>query len=186
MLHVARATKPRLVISWRRFPQSHREGPGRRSSTGPPKSVWALRRQRLSPDCLSRQTAAATPAPSSKISCEQLPPAGSRAKLGCDSYASRHAREVTIMDPEIIHIPEMAMLLGRSESAIRSALQAQAAWLPPSFKQGRRICWRLEMVRDFLKEWEETGGQKSKPGRKRKPAPTLTSVRQQLELGRSV
>ena len=81
------------------------------------------------------------------------------------------------MDPEMIHIPEMAMLFGRSESAIRSALQAQAAWVPPPFKQGHRICWRLETVRDFLKEWEQTGGQKSKPGRKRKSPPTLTSVR---------
>ncbi|WP_353655949.1 MULTISPECIES: hypothetical protein [Pseudomonas] len=81
------------------------------------------------------------------------------------------------MEPEIIHIPELARLLGRSESAIRSALQAQAAWLPTSFKQGHRICWRLETVRDFLKEWEQTGGQKSKLGRKRKPPPTLTRVR---------
>ncbi|WP_353853244.1 hypothetical protein [Pseudomonas sp. BCRC 81390] len=81
------------------------------------------------------------------------------------------------MDPEIIHIPELATLLGRSESAIRSALQNHASWLPPSFKQGHRICWRLETVRDFLKEWEQTGGQKSKPGRKRKPPPTLASVR---------
>lgn len=81
------------------------------------------------------------------------------------------------MDPEIIHIPEMAMLLGRSESAIRSALQAQAAWLPPSFKQGHRTCWRLESVRAFLKEWEQTGEKQSKPGRKRKEPPALTRVR---------
>lgn len=81
------------------------------------------------------------------------------------------------MEPEILHIPEMANLLGRSESAIRSALQAQAAWLPPSFKQGRRICWRLETARDFLKEWEKIGGQQAKPGRKRKPPPTLTTLR---------
>ncbi|WP_376778899.1 hypothetical protein [Pseudomonas sp. BR1R-5] len=81
------------------------------------------------------------------------------------------------MEPEIIHIPELARLLGRSESAIRSAMQVQAAWLPPCFKQGRRICWRLESVREFLKEWEQSGDQRSKPGRKRKPPPTLTSVR---------
>ncbi|PKI24941.1 hypothetical protein CXB65_06010 [Pseudomonas monteilii] len=81
------------------------------------------------------------------------------------------------MDPEIIHIPELAKLLGRSESAIRSALQVQAAWLPPSFRQGQRICWRLESVRIFLKDWEQSFGQQSKPGRKRKQPPTLTRVR---------
>ncbi|AHC81978.1 hypothetical protein X969_08360 [Pseudomonas monteilii SB3078] len=81
------------------------------------------------------------------------------------------------MDPEIIHIPELAKLFGRSECAIRSAIQVQAAWLPPSFKQGNRICWRLEAVREFLKEWEQTGGKQSKPGRKRKTPPTLTRVR---------
>lgn len=80
------------------------------------------------------------------------------------------------MDPEIIHIPELAKLFGRSECAIRSALQVQAAWLPPSFKQGNRICWRLEAVREFLKEWEQTGGKQSKPGRKWKPPPTLTRL----------
>jgi hypothetical protein len=39
------------------------------------------------------------------------------------------------MEPEIIHIPELAKLLGRSESAIRSTMQVQAAWIPTSFKQ---------------------------------------------------
>lgn len=81
------------------------------------------------------------------------------------------------MDPEIIHIPELAKLLGRSESAIRSAIQTRASWLPPFFRQGQRICWRLESVRVFLKDWEQNGGQQSKPGRKRKLPPTLTSVR---------
>lgn len=81
------------------------------------------------------------------------------------------------MEPEIIHIPELARLLGRSESAIRSAMQVQAAWLPPWFKQGKRICWRLESVRIFLKDWQQRGDQQSKPGRKRKQPPTLTGVR---------
>ncbi|WP_308812222.1 hypothetical protein [Pseudomonas plecoglossicida] len=81
------------------------------------------------------------------------------------------------MKPEIIHIPELAKLLGRSEAAVRSARQVGAPWLPPCFKQGQRVCWRLESVREFLKEWEERGGIRSKPGRKRKSPPTLTGVR---------
>lgn len=44
------------------------------------------------------------------------------------------------MEPEVIHVPELAKMLGRSESSIRSALQAGAYWLPPFFKQGIRIC----------------------------------------------
>ncbi|SEP59080.1 hypothetical protein SAMN03159444_00147 [Pseudomonas sp. NFACC02] len=77
------------------------------------------------------------------------------------------------MEPEIIHIPELAKLLGRSESSIRSARQAGAYWLPPYFKQGSRICWRLSTVRRFLQECEEGRHTPARPGRKRQPLPTL-------------
>ncbi|WP_332880371.1 hypothetical protein [Pseudomonas putida] len=80
------------------------------------------------------------------------------------------------MEPEIIHVPELAILLCRSESAIRSAMQAGAAWLPPSFKQGRRICWRVATVRQFLEECESGLHAPAKPGRKRQPPPALSSV----------
>ncbi len=81
------------------------------------------------------------------------------------------------MEPEVIHIPELAKLLGRSEPSIRSAMQSHAAWLPPFFKQGKRICWRLESVRKFLSDWEQSGVQQSKPGRKRKQPSTLIRIR---------
>lgn len=81
------------------------------------------------------------------------------------------------MEPEIIHIPELAKLLGRSESAIRSARQAGASWLPPFFKQGARICWRVSTVRQFLQECERGMHTPAKPGRKRQAPPTLASVR---------
>ncbi|WP_060538773.1 helix-turn-helix transcriptional regulator [Pseudomonas sp. NBRC 111125] len=81
------------------------------------------------------------------------------------------------MEPEIIHIPELAQMLGRSEAAIRSARQAGAAWLPPSFKQGSRICWRVSTVREFLREWESGLHASVKPGRKRRSPPTLASVK---------
>lgn len=35
------------------------------------------------------------------------------------------------MGPEVFYIPNLDRMLGRSESAIRSALQAKTAWLPP-------------------------------------------------------
>jgi predicted DNA-binding transcriptional regulator AlpA len=80
------------------------------------------------------------------------------------------------MEPEIIHIPELAKLLGRSESSIRSARQAGAPWLPPFFKQGSRICWRISTVRKFLQECEAGRHVPARPGRKRQPPPTLASV----------
>lgn len=81
------------------------------------------------------------------------------------------------MEPEIIHIPELAKLLGRSESAIRSARQAGASWLPPFFKQGSRICWRVSTVRKFLQECEGGMHAPARPGRKRQAPPSLSSVR---------
>lgn len=80
------------------------------------------------------------------------------------------------MEPEIIHVPELAKILGRSETAIRSALHAGAYWLPPHFKQGCRICWRVSSVRRFLQEFEEGQHQPARPGRKRRTPPTLSRV----------
>ncbi|WP_417703275.1 hypothetical protein [Pseudomonas sp.] len=77
------------------------------------------------------------------------------------------------MEPEIIHVPELAKLLGRTESSIRSAIQAKASWLPPHFKQGTRICWRLESVRTFLREYEAGEHKAAKLGRPRKEPPRL-------------
>lgn len=81
------------------------------------------------------------------------------------------------MEPEIIHIPELEKMLGRSESSIRSARQAGATWLPPFFKQGSRICWRVATVRKFLDECEQGQHVPAKVGRKRNTPPTLTSVK---------
>jgi hypothetical protein len=36
------------------------------------------------------------------------------------------------MDPEIIHIPQLAQMLSRTESSIRSAIRDGAQWLPPT------------------------------------------------------
>lgn len=58
-------------------------------------------------------------------------------------------------------------MLGRSESSIRSARQDGANWLPPFFKQGKRVCWRVASVRKFLEEFEQGLHAPAKPGRKR-------------------
>jgi hypothetical protein len=77
------------------------------------------------------------------------------------------------MEPEILHVPELARMLGRSEAAIRSAVQVMPDWLPPFFKQGARICWRLESVRKFLREYEAGEHKPAKVGRPRKEPPRL-------------
>lgn len=81
------------------------------------------------------------------------------------------------MEQEVIHVPELAKMLGRTESSIRSARQDGANWLPPFFKQGKRICWRVATVRKFLEEFEQGLHAPAKPGRKRQLPPTLASIR---------
>ena len=78
------------------------------------------------------------------------------------------------MEQEILHIPEIARLLGRTEAAIRTAVRDDASWLPPYFKQGVRLCWRTESVRTFLQEYEQGQHRPVKTGRKRRPPPTLS------------
>lgn len=80
------------------------------------------------------------------------------------------------MEPEIVHIPELAKIMGRTEAAIRSAVQARPDWLPPYFRQGVRICWRLESVREFLKEFEDGKHRSAKVGRPRRLPPRLTGI----------
>lgn len=77
------------------------------------------------------------------------------------------------MQQEILRVPELAKMLGRSESSIRSAMQAGAAWVPPGFKQGRFHCWRTDSVREFLRRYEAGENQPVKQGRKRREPPTL-------------
>lgn len=80
------------------------------------------------------------------------------------------------MEPEILHVPELAKMLNRTECAIRSAIRDGANWLPPGFKQGARHCWRTESVRRFLREYESGEHKAPKVGRKRREPPKLRGV----------
>jgi hypothetical protein len=71
------------------------------------------------------------------------------------------------MEPEIIGIPEMALLMRRTESSIRTAVARLPEWLPKPIKQGRRVCWRLETARQYIREFEEGQHRKPKVGRPR-------------------
>ncbi|MFJ3153209.1 hypothetical protein ACIPIX_03570 [Pseudomonas protegens] len=74
------------------------------------------------------------------------------------------------------HAADACSSIGRAASRIRSARQEGAYWLPPFFKQGNRICWRVSTVRRFLQECEEGKHVPARPGRKRQTPPTLARV----------
>lgn len=46
------------------------------------------------------------------------------------------------MQPEILYVTDLARLMGRTEAAVRTAVNRRAAWVPPPFNVGRRIAWR--------------------------------------------
>lgn len=79
---------------------------------------------------------------------------------------------------EILYTPDLAKMLGRSESSIRSGLQTRAVWLPKSFKMGSRICWLKSDVMQFIIDCRDGKIQikPSKVGRKRQAPPTLSSI----------
>lgn len=55
----------------------------------------------------------------------------------------------------VLYVPDLAKLLGRTEGAIRTAVNRGGAdWLPPRLKT-RRLCWRRETVEAFLRSLEE-------------------------------
>jgi predicted DNA-binding transcriptional regulator AlpA len=52
---------------------------------------------------------------------------------------------------DVLYVADMAKKLGRTEAAIRSAINRGADWLPPHFHQGRRVAWLEADVDRFLK-----------------------------------
>lgn len=51
---------------------------------------------------------------------------------------------------DVLYVSDLAAKLGRTESAIRTAVNRGAEWLPPSFHMGRRLAWRRVDVEAFL------------------------------------
>ena len=54
-------------------------------------------------------------------------------------------------EPEVIYVPELARMLGRTEAAIRSAWNRGAAWLPRPIGMGRRLAWRRADVLEAIR-----------------------------------
>ena len=72
-------------------------------------------------------------------------------------------------DTQVLHVPELAKLLGRTEAAIRASVNRDSADIPPRLLIGRRICWRRETVDAWLREREQPA-KPAKAGRKVKAA----------------
>lgn len=58
---------------------------------------------------------------------------------------------------DVLYVPDIARKFGRTEAAIRMAVNRGAEWLPKPFKQGSRIAWLAEDVDRFLRERSQSG-----------------------------
>lgn len=68
-------------------------------------------------------------------------------------------------DQAVLYVHDLAKLLGRTESSIRSAVgRGGADWLPPRLNV-RRLSWRRETVEQFLKGLEQKPAAKSRGGK---------------------
>lgn len=56
----------------------------------------------------------------------------------------------TTTETAVLYVHDLAKMLGRTESAIRAAVNRSADWLPPPFPMGRRLAWRRADVEAFL------------------------------------
>jgi hypothetical protein len=80
-------------------------------------------------------------------------------------------------DCEVLFIPDLAKMLGRTESAVRQGLSRGVDWLPKSFRMGIRHCWLKEDVREFLRACRDGENKAPKVGRPRQTPPTLRDIR---------
>jgi hypothetical protein len=81
-------------------------------------------------------------------------------------------------ESEVIYIPDLARILGRTESSVRQGLSRNVFWIPEGFRMGIRHCWLRADVMQFLTDYRD-GRVENKParmGRKRQAPPTLQSI----------
>jgi len=55
----------------------------------------------------------------------------------------------------VLYVPELAKMLGRTETAIRASVNRASDDIPPRLLIGRRICWRRDTVQQWLKDREQ-------------------------------
>lgn len=78
---------------------------------------------------------------------------------------------------EVVYLTGLATMLGRTEASVREGIRRGVDWLPKGFKMGIRHCWLKEDVREFLREYRDGEHKAPKVGRKRRPPPTLISLK---------
>ena len=78
-----------------------------------------------------------------------------------------------MIEPELVGVPELAVMLGRTQEAIKKAKSRMPYWMPKPIKQGRRIFWRVSDVRAHIQAQAEGKIKEVKQGRPRKEPPTL-------------
>ena len=54
------------------------------------------------------------------------------------------------MSSEVLYIPELAAMLGKTEAAVRAAVQRGSDAVPPPFRLGRLHAWRKADVDAWL------------------------------------
>lgn len=64
---------------------------------------------------------------------------------------------MTAATTDVLYVADLAKKLGRTEAAIRAAVNRGADWLPPSFTMGRRLAWRTADVDKFLAQRAKKG-----------------------------
>lgn len=69
-------------------------------------------------------------------------------------------------DTDVLHVPELARKLGRTEASIRSSVNRGGEDLPPRLMIGRRLAWRAVTVEQWLAAREQKPARKA--GRKAK------------------
>jgi predicted DNA-binding transcriptional regulator AlpA len=65
-------------------------------------------------------------------------------------------------EADVIYVPELAKKLGKTEAAVRAAYYRKSDAIPPAFKMGRELAWRLSDVNDWLAKKAEAKPSKGK------------------------
>ena len=77
---------------------------------------------------------------------------------------------------EVIYLAGLAMMLGKTEAAVRDGIRRNAVWVPKGFKMGALHAWLRADVLMFLRECQEGKNKPVKIGRPRNAPPTLRSA----------
>lgn len=78
---------------------------------------------------------------------------------------------------EVVYVAGLGKMLGRTEASVREGIRRGVDWLPRGFKMGARHCWLKDDVKEFLRACRDGENKTPKVGRKRRPPPTLVTLR---------